>query len=115
MDKTEKAKLGGVNKEICQTIVNMVDYAEDSIVSRTILDKSTGTITIFAFDKGQRLSEHTSPYDAVIQVLDGKAQVTINGRKNEIAAGQLIVMPANASHSVAAEVKFKMMLIMIRS
>lgn len=115
MDTNEKVKYGGIEKQIGQTIVNLVDYAEDSIVSRTILDKSTGTITLFAFDKGQRLSEHTSPYDAVIQVFDGKAKVTINGRENDVAAGQLIIMPANEPHSVAAEVKFKMMLIMIRS
>ena len=115
MGKTEKARPGGIHKEISQTIANMVEYAEDSIVSRTILDKSTGTITLFAFDKGQRLSDHTSAYDAVIQVLDGKAQVIIDGRKNDVSAGQLIIMPANVPHSVDAKVKFKMMLIMIRS
>ena len=114
MGKTEKARPGGIHKEITQTIANMVEYAEDSIVSRTILDKSTGTITLFAFDKGQRLSDHTSAYDAVIQVLDGKAQVIIDGRKNDVSAGQLIIMPANVPHSVDAKVKFKMMLIMIR-
>jgi len=92
----------------------LVEYAPDSIVSKTILDKPAGTITLFAFDAGQQLSEHTSPYDAVVQVVDGRAQLTIGGEGVAVSAGQLVIMPGNVPHSVAAEERFKMALIMIR-
>jgi quercetin dioxygenase-like cupin family protein len=94
---------------------SFVEYASDSIVSKTILDKPAGTLTLFAFDRGQRLSEHTSPYDAVVEVLDGKAMLTIGGRDVEATAGQLVIMPANVPHAVTAAERFKMLLIMIRS
>ena len=93
----------------------LVDYAADSIVSKTILDKPAGTITLFAFDQGQKLSEHRTPYDAVIQVLDGAATITIDGRKNNVVAGGIIIMPGNVSHAVAATKRFKMLLTMIRT
>ncbi len=92
----------------------LIDYACDSVVSKTLLDKSAGTITLFAFDKGQQLSEHTAPFDAVIQVIDGSGVVVIDGKQNIVAAGELIIMPANIPHSVSAMERFKMMLIMIR-
>ena len=98
-----------------QNLVNMVEYANDSIVSKTILDKTAGSITLFAFDKGQKLSEHTSPYDAVVQVLDGNAQINIGGENNNVSSGEIIIMPANIPHSVTANEKFKMLLIMIRT
>ncbi|MBN1795217.1 MAG: cupin domain-containing protein [Sedimentisphaerales bacterium] len=98
-----------------QELVKLVDYSDDSVVSKTILDKPAGTITLFAFDSGQGLSEHTSPYDAVVQVLDGSAKLTIGGEEKITCAGQIIVMPANIPHSVSAQERFKMMLIMIRS
>jgi quercetin dioxygenase-like cupin family protein len=79
-----------------------------------VINKPVGTITLFAFDNGQKLSEHTAPYDAVIQVIDGTGKVVIDGRENTVEAGQIIIMPANVPHSVAADEKFKMMLIMIR-
>ncbi|MHC4122146.1 MAG: cupin domain-containing protein, partial [Planctomycetota bacterium] len=91
------------------------EYATDSIVSKTILDKSAGTITLFAFDKGQKLSEHTAPYDAVVQVLDGLAKLTIGGEDIKVVAGEIIIMPANVPHAVAAEENFKMLLTMIRA
>ena len=93
----------------------LVEYAADSIVSKTIVDKTAGSITLFAFDEGQRLSEHTSPYDAVVQVLDGRAGLTIGGQEKDVAAGQLIIMPANVPHAVTAKEPFKMLLIMIRA
>lgn len=93
----------------------LIDYADDSIVSKTIIDKPVGTITLFAFDKGQKLSEHTAAYDAVVQVLDGKADLTIGGKLINVSAGQIIIMPANIPHAVAAQGKFKMLLIMIRA
>lgn len=96
-------------------LAELIDYADDSVVSKTIIDKPVGTLTLFAFDKGQGLSEHTAPYDAVVQVLDGRALLTIGGKKIPVLAGQLIIMPANVPHSVAAEEKFKMLLIMIRA
>jgi len=96
-------------------LAELIDYAEDSVVSKTILDKKAGTITLFAFGKGQKLSEHTAPYDAVVQVIDGEALLTIGGGEKQVAAGQIIIMPADVPHSVVAEEKFKMLLTMIRA
>jgi len=98
-----------------QKLVELIGYSKDSIVSKTLLDKSAGTITLFAFDQGQKLSEHTAPYDAVVQVLDGKAQVKIADEINELSQGQLIIMPANVPHAVDADERFKMLLTMIRA
>ena len=98
-----------------QNLAALVEYAQDSIVSKTILDKSAGTVTLFAFDKGQSLSEHTSPYDAVVQILEGSANLTIGGKDVEVLAGQIIIMPSNVPHAVVAEEKFKMLLTMIRA
>lgn len=92
----------------------LVQYAPDSIVSKILLDKPVGSLTLFAFDKGQRLSEHTSPYDAVVQIIDGTAELTIGGRTISAAAGQMIVMPAGIPHAVNAKTAFKMLLTMIR-
>ena len=97
-----------------QKLNELVQYAADSIVSKTILDKPVGTITLFAFDKGQRLSEHTAPYDAVVQVIDGAGKITIGGKEMQLAAGQIVIMPANVPHSVGADERFKMLLTMIR-
>ena len=94
---------------------DLVQYQDATIVSRTIADRPTGTITLFAFAAGQALSEHTTPFDALLMVLDGKAEVTISGKANQLSAGQMIVMPANQPHAVAAVTDFKMLLIMIRS
>jgi len=99
----------------CQKLLSLVGYAADSIVSKTILDKPAGTITLFAFDEGQKLSEHTTGYDAVVQILDGAAQLTIDGEAIRVSAGNIIIMPANIPHAVTAEEKFKMLLTMIRT
>ena len=96
-------------------LTSSIEYATDSIVSKTILDKSAGTVTVFAFDKGQGLSEHTSPYDAVIQILDGNAAITIADKEAAVSAGEIIILPANVPHSLAAKEKFKMLLTMIRA
>ena len=98
-----------------QGLVSLVEYAADSIVSKTILDKPVGTITLFAFDRGQKLSEHTAPYDAVVQVIDGSAKLTIGGEDIRVLAGEIIIMPANVPHAVVAEEKFKMLLTMVRA
>jgi quercetin dioxygenase-like cupin family protein len=93
----------------------LVDYQEGSIVSRTIIDKPVGTITVFAFDKGQNLSEHTAPYDALVEVIDGTGTITIEGKDYEVRAGQQIIMPAERPHAVEARERFKMVLVMIRA
>ena len=98
-----------------RNLANLVEYSDDSIVSKTILDKPVGTITLFAFDKGQKLSEHTTPYDAVVQVLKGTALLTIGGKDVSVSADRIIIMPGNVPHAVAAEEKFKMLLTMIRA
>ncbi|MGD0649539.1 MAG: cupin domain-containing protein [Verrucomicrobiia bacterium] len=94
---------------------DLVDYQSDAIVSREVLKKKTGSVTLFAFDAGQGLSEHTAPFDALIQVLDGEAEITIAGKRHRVRAGELILMPANRPHALKAVQRFKMMLIMIRS
>lgn len=93
----------------------LIEYAADSIVSKTIIDKPVGTLTLFAFDGGQKLSEHTAAYDAVVQVIDGRARLTIDGKEVIVSAGEIVIMPANVPHSVAADEKFKMLLTMIRA
>lgn len=95
-------------------LATAVEYAGGSVVSKTILDKKTGTLTLFAFDKGQGLSEHTSPYDATVQIVDGTAELTVGGTPYVVKAGQLFIMPANVPHSLKAVERFKMLLIMIR-
>ena len=92
-----------------------VQYAEGSVVSKTLLDKKAGTLTLFAFDAGQGLSEHTAPFDATVQVLDGEGELTIGGRPLVVRTGELAIMPAGVPHSVRAQQRFKMLLIMIRS
>ena len=96
-------------------IVNLIDYQEGSVVSRTIIDKDAGTVTLFAFDEGQGLSEHTAPYDAMVQVLEGDARVTISGKANIVKQGEMVIMPANQPHALFAVSQFKMILTMIRS
>ena len=98
-----------------RSLAALVEYSDDSIVSKTILDKPAGTLTLFAFDKGQKLSEHTAPYDAVVQILDGQASLTIGGEEKGVSAGEVIIMPGNVPHSVTAREKFKMLLTMIRA
>lgn len=93
----------------------LVDYRKGSVVSRTILEKKTGTITLFSFDKGQGLSEHTAPFDAMVEILDGEAEISIAGRPNVVKAGEFIIMPANKPHALKAVKRFKMALIMIRA
>ncbi len=94
---------------------DLVDYRESSIVSRTILDKNTGTVTLFAFDKGQGLSEHTAPFDALVFLLEGEVEITISGRILHLKQGEMVIMPANQPHALRAPEKFKMILTMIRS
>ncbi len=96
-------------------LIDLVSYHEGSIVSRTIIDKTTGTCTLFAFAEGQGLSEHTAPFDALVYLLDGEAEVTISGKALYLKEGDMVIMPANEPHALRAIKKFKMMLVMIKS
>ena len=96
-------------------LADMVQYQKGSIVSRALISKKTGTVTLFAFDKDQALSEHTAPYDALVHVLDGVAEITISGKPFSIRQGEAILMPANEPHALKATKSFKMILTMIKS
>ncbi|GAM07960.1 cupin domain protein [Geobacter sp. OR-1] len=96
-------------------LVEAVGYQDGAVVSKTLVDKKAGTITLFAFAAGQGLSEHTAPFDALVQVVDGEAKVTVDGVDYLVKAGEMIIMPANYPHSLAAESPFKMVLVMIRA
>ncbi len=96
-------------------IEDLIEYQEGAVVSREIIRKGTGTVTIFSFDKGEGLSEHTAPFDAMVQVIDGKAEITISGNKKILEKGDMIIMPANEPHALNAVERFKMVLTMIRS
>jgi quercetin dioxygenase-like cupin family protein len=91
-----------------------VNYADDSVVSKTLLKKDIGNITLFSFDSGQGLSEHTAPFDAVVYILDGKSEITIGEKTQTVNSGEMLIMPANIPHALHAEEKFKMLLVMIR-
>ena len=98
-----------------ETLIDLIDYQEESIVSRTLIDKDSGTVTLFAFDEGQGLSEHTTPFDALIHLLDGQAEIVISGKALFLKEGEAVVMPAGKPHSLKAVKRFKMILTMIRS
>ncbi len=93
----------------------VIDYQEGSVVSRTLIDKKSGTVTLFAFDENQGLSEHTAPFDAMVYVLDGEVEVTISGTPLIVKKGEITIMPANETHALTAKTKFKMLLTMIKS
>ena len=89
-------------------LVDLADYQEGSVVSRTIIDKKSGTVTFFAFDEGQGLSEHTAPFDALVYLLDGEAEIAISGKPLRLKEGEMVIMPANKPHALRALKKFKM-------
>ncbi|KKM12099.1 cupin [Clostridiales bacterium PH28_bin88] len=93
---------------------DLVGYQPGAVVSRTILDKKTGTVTLFSFAAGQGLSEHTAPFDALVYILDGEAEITISGEARLVKSGEMIIMPANKPHALRGIKEFKMLLIMIR-
>ena len=111
--------MGNVKKETlvaqASNLTGLIAYQEGAVVSRTIIDKKTGTVTLFAFDNGQGLSEHTAPFDAMVYVLDGEVEVTIAGKPVALKAGEMTIMPANQTHALSAKTKFKMLLVMIKS
>ena len=107
-ENTKKLAAQAVN------LADLIDYQDGSVVSRTIIDKEAGTITLFAFDQGEGLSEHTVPYDALVYILDGEAEVVISGKPVRLKTGEMTIMPANEPHALSAVTKFKMLLVMIR-
>jgi quercetin dioxygenase-like cupin family protein len=114
---TSESKNHKVLKELvgqAADLADLVQISPDSIVSKILLDKPVGSLTLFAFDRGQRLSEHTSPYDAVVQIVEGSAVLTIGGKAVEAKSGQIVIMPSGIPHSVDASEPFKMLLTMIR-
>jgi quercetin dioxygenase-like cupin family protein len=106
---------GGLPPAQAISLADQVDYAEGSIISRTIADSKAGTVTLFSFDADQGLSEHSAPYDALVLILDGEAQLKIGGKPVTAKQGQLVVMPANVPHALKAVKRFKMLLTMIRT
>jgi quercetin dioxygenase-like cupin family protein len=96
-------------------LTNLIDYQEESIVSRQIIKTESGNVTLFAFDQDQELSEHTAPFDALVHIVDGEAEITISGKAFQLKTGQSILMPANDPHAVKASRKFKMLLTMIKT
>jgi quercetin dioxygenase-like cupin family protein len=110
----KKSDTEGLAERILK-LAELVEYHEGSIVSRTIIDQETGTLTLFAFSQGQGLSEHTAPFDALVHLLDGQAEVAISGKSYPLKAGETIIMPANKPHALKATKDFKMLLVMIRS
>ena len=95
-------------------LVNLVEYQSGSVVSKQLIAKPTGSVTLFAFDKGEGLSEHTAPFDAMVHVLDGEAKISVSHIDHVVKSGEMIVMPANEPHALHATDRFKMMLVMIR-
>lgn len=106
-----REKLAGQAK----TLSDLINYQEGSVVSRTIIDKAAGTVTLFAFDQGQGLSEHTAPFDAIVYIIEGEADVVISGKSLRLVGGEMTIMPGGKPHALSAATKFKMLLIMIRS
>jgi len=96
-------------------LADLIGYQEAAVVSRALVKKPTGTVTLFAFDRGQELSEHTSPFDAMVQVLEGEVLITIAGSPHIVRAGEFVIMPANEPHALKAADRLKMLLVMIRS
>ena len=103
------------NSPQANRLADMVEYQTGSVVSRTLIDKKAGTVTLFSFDAGQGLSEHTAPFDALVYLMDGEADVTISGKTFRLRAGDTIFMPANEPHAIKAVKRFKMMLVMVRA
>jgi quercetin dioxygenase-like cupin family protein len=94
---------------------NLIAYQQDSVVSKTIIGKKTGTVTLFAFDKGQGLSEHTAPFEAIVYLVDGEAEITVDGKPHIVKKGEIIILPASIPHALSALTPFKMLLTMIKS
>jgi quercetin dioxygenase-like cupin family protein len=112
--KTNEESSGSLPPAQPQRLHELIEYAPGSVVSRTVIKRPVGTVTLFSFDAAQGLSEHTAPFDALVQILDGRAELTIGGKVVEAEAGQTVLMPADVPHSLHAAERFKMLLVMIR-
>ncbi len=113
----EQEKTGTIAENLVAVAIGisgLANYQEGSVVSRTVINKNSGTVTLFAFDKDQKLSEHTAPYDALVCMLEGTADITISGKPIHAKAGDMVIMPANQPHALNAADRFKMLLVMIR-
>jgi quercetin dioxygenase-like cupin family protein len=114
MEPDTKSKSKGLRLEVAK-VAELVSYQEDSIVSREIVKRPAGSVTVFAFDAGQGLSEHTAPFDALVQVLEGEVEITLSGKTHHLHCGELILMPAQQPHALRALQRYKMILTLIRS
>ena len=114
MSKSKKRENVEKLSEQTARLKDMIEYQEGSVVSKTLIDEKAGTVTLFAFDERQALSEHTAPFDAMVQIIDGEAEIAISGKTHHLREGEAIVMPANRPHSLKAVKRFKMILTMIR-
>ena len=114
MKEPPQSKPAGLGAEVAMAAA-LVNYQDGSVVSREILKKPAGTVTVFAFDEGQGLSEHTAPFDALVQVLEGEAEITIAGKPHRMQGGEMILMPANQPHALKALKRYKIILTMLRS
>lgn len=97
------------------SLFNLIEYQKEAVVSREIISKPAGTVTLFAFDKGQGLSEHMASYDALVYILDGESEITIAGKTHQLKTGEMIILPVRKPHALKAATAFKMLLIMIKS
>lgn len=113
MKKSKDETKGLIGKPL--KVEDLIAYQDGAVVSREIIRKRTGTVTLFAFDKDQELSEHVAPFDALVHILDGEAEITISGKTSRVLKGEIIIMPANKPHALRAVKRFKMALVMIRS
>jgi len=112
--KRDRERVGSIPAGVLR-LADLAEYQEGAVVSRTIIERKAGTVTLFAFDEGQGLSEHTAPYDAMVNLIDGEAEVVISGKPFRLKEGEMIIMPANQPHALRAIKRFKMLLTMIRS
>ena len=101
--------------EEARGLIHLIDYQAGSVVSKEIIKKDQGTVSIFAFDKDQGLSEHTAPFDALVYIFDGRVEIIISGRQHNLKAGEIIIMPAHKPHALKAIERFKMLLVMIKA
>ena len=115
MQPETESKPRGLSGAEVATAAELVNYQEGAVVSREIVKKPTGNVTVFAFDEGQGLSEHTAPFDALVQVLEGEVEIMISGESHRLSNGEMILMPAGERHALKALSRFKMILTMIRA
>ncbi len=113
MSSTKQASIKNINAKPLK-LTDVASYQKNSIVSREIINKKTGTVTVFAFDKGEGLSEHTAPFDALVYILDGKAKIFISGKPFQVKKNEMIIMPANKPHALKAIERFKMLLVLVK-